>query len=170
MPDQSDSIFSEESAMTFLPSLSLLIGKDEAIFLQYLTGKLQQKQNVCQRDGKRWTGYARDEWQMVFFFWPKKKLQRVLSHLQHFSYQGQAYPLVYLSSFQQEGFPYRKWLTVNQDVCQKLIPIAHQRRLARLQDMIQKSPTLQKRLPEYLQEHPELIPSTLPPFIPTDRR
>ncbi len=68
-----------ESPLVILPSLALLIGLNEAIFLQQLHYWLERSQ--YEKYGQKWIYKSLENWQKEFLFWSERTIQRVISAL-----------------------------------------------------------------------------------------
>ncbi len=68
-----------ESPLVILPSLALLIGLKEAIFLQQLHYWLERSQ--YEKYGQKWIYKSLENWQKEFLFWSERTIQRVISAL-----------------------------------------------------------------------------------------
>lgn len=68
-----------ENPLVLLPSLAVLVGINQAIFLQQVNYWLQTSKHKF--DGRKWTYNTVDEWLVQFPFFSKKTLERVISSL-----------------------------------------------------------------------------------------
>ena len=68
-----------ESPLVILPSLALLIGLNEAIFLQQLHYWLERSK--YEKYGQKWIYKSLENWRKEFLFWSERTIQRVISAL-----------------------------------------------------------------------------------------
>ena len=68
-----------ENPLVLLPSLAVIVGVNQAIFLQQVNYWLQTSKHKF--DGRKWTYNTVDEWLIQFPFFSKKTLERVISSL-----------------------------------------------------------------------------------------
>lgn len=68
-----------ENPLVLLPSLAVLVGVNQALFLQQVNYWLQTSKHKF--DGRKWTYNTVDEWLIQFPFFSKKTLERVISSL-----------------------------------------------------------------------------------------
>ena len=69
-----------EPPLLVLPSLAVLVGLNEAIFLQQLHYWLIQSGK--ERDGRRWIYNTYDEWQKQLPFWSVRTIRRIVGELE----------------------------------------------------------------------------------------
>lgn len=70
----------DEYPLLVLPTLAVVLGLNEAIFLQqvhFLTGVSKHE-----RDGRKWCYNSAESWAKVFPFWSPRTIQRIISNLE----------------------------------------------------------------------------------------
>ncbi len=96
-----------EPPLLVLPSLAVLVGLNEAIFLQQLHYWLLTSGK--ERDGRRWVYNTYEEWHQQLPFWSLATLRRIVNGL-----EGQVPPLVLSTTvYNQHRVDRTKWYTLD---------------------------------------------------------
>ncbi len=110
-----------EPPLQVLPSLALIVGLNEAIFLQQVHYWVQKNEERGKNrwDGYTWTYNSYKGWQTNFPFWSPRTIERTVTSLED---QG------VLISAQRRGPDRRKWYRLNYERLRQLEQVAASRR------------------------------------------
>ena len=76
------SLLIQESPLTVQPNLAVLIGLNEAIFLQQLQYWISREAGVCDEYGRRWIYNTVKQWNVQFPFWSESTIKRTIKSLE----------------------------------------------------------------------------------------
>lgn len=138
----------DEPPLQVLPSLSKLIGLNEALVLQQIHYWLNPKFNQNFFSDRYWVWNTYEQWQQQFSFWSEKTIRRTINKLED---------LGLLESFVTKEFQKLKYYTINYQALWQLGENASFERHP-VQEQKQKSSDFSKRQP--LKELPEKCETT----------
>lgn len=107
-----------ESPLQFLPALGSLLGSDAALVLQQIQYWMNRSTNII--DGERWVYNSIDDWNMQFYWFDRRTLQRHLKELQDFHYEGKSYHIIKVRATSKTTSV--KWYTINYAALNELYP------------------------------------------------
>ena len=76
------SLLIQESPLTVQPNLAVLIGLNEAIFLQQLQYWISREAGICDEYGRRWIYNTVKQWNVQFPFWSESTIKRTIKSLE----------------------------------------------------------------------------------------
>ena len=76
------SLLISESPLTVQPNLAVLIGLNEAIFLQQLQYWISREAGFCDQYGRRWIYNTVKQWNVQFPFWSESTIKRIIKSLE----------------------------------------------------------------------------------------
>ena len=76
------SLLISESPLTVQPNLAVLIGLNEAIFLQQLQYWISREAGICDEYGRRWIYNTVKQWNVQFPFWSESTIKRTIKSLE----------------------------------------------------------------------------------------
>ena len=76
------SLLISESPLTVQPSLAVLLGLNEAIFLQQLQYWISREAGFCDQYGRRWIYNTVKQWNVQFPFWSESTIKRTIRSLE----------------------------------------------------------------------------------------
>ena len=76
------SLLISESPLTVQPSLAVLLGLNEAIFLQQLQYWISREAGFCDQYGRRWIYNTVKQWRDQFPFWSESTIKRTIRSLE----------------------------------------------------------------------------------------
>ncbi|WP_315443541.1 hypothetical protein [uncultured Selenomonas sp.] len=76
------SLLISESPLTVQPNLAVLIGLNEAIFLQQLQYWISREAGFCDQYGRRWIYNTVKQWHVQFPFWSESTIKRIIKSLE----------------------------------------------------------------------------------------
>ena len=75
------SLLISESPLTVQPSLAVLLGLNEAIFLQQVQYWITRETGICDQYGRRWIYNTVKQWRDQFPFWSESTIKRTICSL-----------------------------------------------------------------------------------------
>ena len=101
------SLLISESPLTVQPSLAVLLGLNEAIFLQQVQYWITRETGICDQYGRRWIYNTVKQWRDQFPFWSESTIKRTICSLEKQE--------VLLSTTIGDAFNKTKAYTINYD-------------------------------------------------------
>lgn len=149
----------DEPPLLVMPTAILMVGVDEAIFLQQLHYWLERSGK--ERDGRRWIWNSFEDWHAQFPWWSVRTLQRIVSKLR------ESGVVITSTDYNAHRTDRTLWYTIDYDVvAQKTEALAHDDKMAgwpRQSDGLENdnvSPsdddTMAHSIPETTQRTPEI--------------
>ena len=141
------SLLISESPLTVQPSLAVLLGLNEAIFLQQVQYWITREAGFCDQYGRRWIYNTVKQWRDQFPFWSESTIKRTIRSLeeQH----------ALLSTTVGDAFNKTKAYTINFDLIEELAEkIVHEQRCASIESVQRcvSAPPPKRKHWEYSQE------------------
>lgn len=112
-PKQYNRLLLPEPPLQVLPSLAVLIGLNEAIFLQQLHYWLQKSGKA--RDGQVWIYNTYAEWQQQLPFWSNATLRRIIGNLEEKKL------IIGTDRFNQSKIDRTKWYAIDYQALDRLL-------------------------------------------------
>ena len=106
------SLLIQESPLTVQPNLAVLIGLNEAIFLQQLQYWISREAGICDEYGRRWIYNTVKQWNVQFPFWSESTIKRTIKSLEDQE--------VMLSTVIGNSYNKTKAYTINYDLIEEL--------------------------------------------------
>ena len=141
------SLLIQESPLTVQPNLAVLIGLNEAIFLQQLQYWISREAGICDEYGRRWIYNTVKQWNVQFPFWSESTIKRTIKSLEDQE--------VMLSTVIGNSYNKTKAYTINYDLIEELSEkIVHKQFQTSLESVDRRiSPPMRKQM-EYTEDVP----------------
>ena len=143
------SLLIQESPLTVQPNLAVLIGLNEAIFLQQLQYWISREAGICDEYGRRWIYNTVKQWNVQFPFWSESTIKRTIKSLEDQE--------VMISTVIGNSYNKTKAYTINYELIEELSKkIVHRQFQASIESVdrrISAPPPMREKM-EYLEEVP----------------
>ena len=141
------SLLISESPLTVQPSLAVLLGLNEAIFLQQVQYWITREAGFCDQYGRRWIYNTVKQWNVQFPFWSESTIKRTIKSLEDQE--------VMLSTVIGNSYNKTKAYTINYDLIEELSEkIVHKQFQTSLESVDRRiSPPMRKQM-EYTEDVP----------------
>ena len=143
------SLLIQESPLTVQPNLAVLIGLNEAIFLQQLQYWISREAGICDEYGRRWIYNTVKQWNVQFPFWSESTIKRTIKSLEDQE--------VMISTVIGNSYNKTKAYTINYELIEELSKkIVHKQYQASIESVdrrISAPPPMREKM-EYLEEVP----------------
>ena len=159
------SLLISESPLTVQPSLAVLLGLNEAIFLQQVQYWITRETGICDQYGRRWIYNTVKQWRDQFPFWSESTIKRTICSLEKQE--------VLLSTTIGDAFNKTKAYTINYDRIEEMNQnIVHEQARASMDSLerrISTPPPMQESR-EHTEDRPafEVAEAGYTPAIPVE--